>query len=198
MSESMRMAHGPFTSFQTPFGTVHTLSLRSFFDMLLPSSSRADARLDGILRSFRRKAGSVGRLVAKNGRLWGYSRKTPSELDPSRAFLHIRRCVRKLSAVATSQAPCLSFDHVEEDMKGTGDNIQSYPDAFFRLRSPQNDATKTSSWNDIAVPAAYTQRTDLDDIQEVRSVVPQSTTMPRSLTTCNRITIESFDIWRIA
>lgn len=198
MSTSTRILDGPSIPFQTSFGAVHTLSLHSFFDTLLPSSARANTRLDGILRSFHRKAGSSRRLVARNGRLWGYSRRTPSELDPPRAFHHVRRCVRKLAAVVTSQTPYLSFAHADEDIDSAHDATPRYPDAFFYIRRTQNGATELPTWDDIAVPAAYTQCTDFDDIDAVRPVVPPFAEICNMLTIYIRIITESSAIWRIA
>lgn len=174
--------YAQYTAFKSPYGKVNPVSLQLFFDTLLPLSPPASLRLSKSLRSLDRKKGHSGSLITSNGRLWGYSQKNPSDMDPSHAFVHIRRCVNILLKTAAIRKPVASFLHIDQDDSNASDSSSSYPDALFYITASHGQEARRPGWLDIAVPGVYAQEASLEDITDVcgdlRSISPYSPSIP--------------------
>ena len=93
------------TDIETPFGKARQLPTQIFLDAFAPSLRRG-IDVEGLLNN--------SNLVANNGRIWGYDKKKPSEMEAKYAFAYLARCMSKLSGTFPDHEPHVLFLNNEE------------------------------------------------------------------------------------
>ena len=118
--------------------------------------------LDALVRALKRVRAPASRVITKNDRLWGYSRRTPSQLGRDRAFEYIAICVKRLA----KRLPSNSVTHLFQDDRDFGHcDSDVLPAAYFY--APRADTSPVLDWNRIAVSGAYEVRAVLGSLEKV-------------------------------
>ena len=119
------------TYIKTAYGKARRVSTETFLDTYappLPPSVDIDKLLD------------TRDIVCKNGRMWGYEHKRPSDMTPKYAFSYLSRCVSRLAASSASYGPRHSFlnnpDRKWDAKEAASDAL---PDAYILLASEEKD-----------------------------------------------------------
>ena len=116
---------------ETPFGRAQHVSIETFLDAyapLLPS----DVNIDELLNK--------RDIVGKNGRMWGYEHKRPSDITRQYAYSSLSRCVSKLAESSASHGPRHLFSNNLSMQWDTGKPAkETYPDAYILL-GPEEEA----------------------------------------------------------
>ncbi|KAF7795020.1 hypothetical protein EIP86_006164 [Pleurotus ostreatoroseus] len=141
----------------TPFGDATQISASAFIEGLLPPV-HPKINVDDICD--RVKVSNIFNApVTKNGRLWGYSTKTPSVLKTrnAAAFKGLQISAGKLARAVGTIGPALEFknnDKAEWSLKNRF--VDSLPDAYL-LFGGSSRHRASPEWTSIAVPGAYSK-----------------------------------------
>ncbi|KAF7795018.1 hypothetical protein EIP86_006162 [Pleurotus ostreatoroseus] len=132
------------------------IPLTAFIQDLLPPV-HPDIHIETLCDDIER--GKHRLLVAKNGHLWGYSSKFPSELKTpwKTTFKALQQCARKLAQAVEPLQPTLDFrNNPECKWELSRRSFDSLPDAYFL---PQDrDPQACPDWTNIAIPGVYFDR----------------------------------------
>ena len=141
------------TCIETPFGDATVVPIQTFIASVLPPiPSTVD--FDDLVCKLGQHRGPAKQVLAKNGRLWGYSVNTPSRLRATRAFMPLQICADRVARETTSVAQTFSFHDGHRRSSTTRDS--TLPDAYFQ--SSEDRCSETSrSWHSFAVPGVYQQ-----------------------------------------
>ena len=107
MSTAPDYGQTPTRTLWTPYGDAARVSTKVFLDRFLPALPPG-VDLGIRVASLRRRRKLWRLLVAKNDRLWGYSRRDPFQAEPSCAFTPLQTCYQRL-ATALPGRNALSF-----------------------------------------------------------------------------------------
>ena len=135
---------------RTSSGDVHVVPLATFMDSLLPQIS-PDINFNALVRHFKRVKAQKRQVITRNGRLWGYSKRIPSQLESSRVYLHVKSCITRLANRFPGKTVTFAF---QDDRDFALCNTYSFPAAYFY--APPTDVSPTLDWTRIAVSGAYT------------------------------------------
>lgn len=146
--------HGPPISIPTPLGKAYQVSTKYFEENLLPPLPPVldlDAFLDN---------GAFSNVVTKQGKLWGFTNKTPAgthRKDVNKAFLYLQRGIRstvKAKAVVdkTGNAPLVFYNNRASESNIHQRTKDSLPDAFFLSHVVPGSS---ASWPSIAAFGEY-------------------------------------------
>ena len=105
---------------------VNEVSLTTFSDSFMPPLPE-DVDLEVLFRRLKRIKAPSRQIITKNGRLWGYSRRTPSQLNCDRVFGHIGSCVTRLAKRLSNKIPTFSF---QDDQDFTKDSTYVLTDGL--------------------------------------------------------------------
>ena len=110
------------TDIETPFGKARQLPTQIFLDAFAPPL-RPGIDVEGLLND--------SNLLANNGRLWGYDKKKPSEMEAKYAFTYLARCMSKLSGTFPDHEPHVVFlNNEERQWTSEGKKEDALPDAY--------------------------------------------------------------------
>ena len=141
------------------------IPLTAFIQDLLPPV-HPDIHIETLCDDIER--GKHRLLVAKNGHLWGYSSKFPSELKTpwKTTFKALQQCARKLAQAVEPLQPTLDFrNNPECKCELSRRSFDSLPDAYFL---PQDrDPQACPDWTNIAIPGVYFDRDSREYAEEV-------------------------------
>ncbi|KAF7790466.1 hypothetical protein EIP86_001421 [Pleurotus ostreatoroseus] len=156
---------------RTPFGDAHEVPLDFFFETVLPPPP-SDVKIEAVLdnRALRRR-----RVVTKDSRWWGYSKKKPgngSDMNFPKNYHFLERGIRRVVDAVKKAQPIVKF-HVNQKGEPLFDNRtdDSLPDAFF-LTTPLAGASVR--WENIAVIGELMRFADNDGEEEVAHKVVSS------------------------
>ena len=130
-------------------GDASIVTLTTFMDSVLPPLS-TDIDLDALVRNLKRVRAPTRQIITKNGHLWGYSRRIPSQLEHARVFSYIESCAARLRRRFPSKDATFCF---QNDANFALCNSESFPAAYFY--APPTDMSSTLDWTRIAVSGAY-------------------------------------------
>ena len=154
----------PYHILSTPFGQASYVSLKTFFEEVLPEDAISLDRNLIVKRLTCRHE-----IVTKSGRLWGYGQKKPSDFSRQDAYQHVatgaRRVVKAVPGLKQNwkliNSPNI-IDKVDQKDKN------ALPDAYFcRLESTATSAT----WQSIAVSGVYAEHATEKLATVVRGIV---------------------------
>ena len=106
--------------------------------------------LDALIRKLKRVKAPASQVITKNGRLWGYSRCLPSQMEYGRVFSYIESCVTRLRRKFPGIPTTCSFQNDQDFRHCDG---ETFPAAYFY--TPPNEVFPTLGWTRIAVSGAY-------------------------------------------
>ena len=148
---------------KTPVGDALEIPSSTFLEQLLPPLP-SGVDVDAFARRIRRSKRLSAPVLTKSGHLWGYSKRSPSEMEPSRAFWYLRLCIQRVSRKLRKPLTCI-FEH-NGDFSGSGSD-DSFPDAYLRLaRSEDNSAL---AWSSVVVSGEYQRMASVQVSKNVRS-----------------------------
>lgn len=139
--------------FATPFGRGTEVPISTFFDTILPTL-RPDINLDVLIHNC---GGGRAKLpIARNGRLWGYSTKKPSEMKGSigAVYKNLWRCACRVAKAVGGLEQTFEFKirRHQGGKRRPNDTEDNLPDAYLLLRSRDDGP---AGWPSIAVSGAY-------------------------------------------
>ena len=121
-----------------------------------------DIDLDALIRRLKRVKAPTRQIITKNGRLWGYSRRTPSQLECGHVFRYIGSCVTRLAKKLSDKTPTLSF---QDDQDFQHCDTESFPAAYFYV--PKTDLSQTLDWSHVAVSGSYEMMIECGSFERV-------------------------------
>ena len=141
---------------------VNVVSLTTFSELFIPPLPE-DVDLEVLIRRLKRIKAPTRQIITKNGRLWGYSRRTPSQLNCDRVFGYIGRCVTRLTKQLSDKTPTFSF---QDDQDFEKCDTNTFPAAYFY--TPKTDLSQTLDWSRVAVPGSYEMMIECGSFERVR------------------------------
>ncbi|KAJ3552849.1 hypothetical protein NM688_g3933 [Phlebia brevispora] len=152
----MMSQHFTDEELSTPFGKARQITTQHFLDKILPPI-RADIDFQSLIKKMKRsrRDGRSRMLVTAVDRLWGYSIRTPSQIECKNskevAFESLRICAGRLANTVKGLKQTLRFRNNEEALWDLDRRKKdSLPDAYL-LEDP------TLEWAAIAVPGVYSK-----------------------------------------
>lgn len=138
--------------FKTPFGKGTEVPISIFLDTLLPPL-RSGIDLDTLVHHKSDK-GRAKLPITKDGQLWGYSAKKPSEIKGPTgiAFKSLQTCAWRISKAVIGVEQIHKFKNHQRVKRRPKEEEDELPDAYLLLRSRD---TGPIDWPSIAVPGAY-------------------------------------------
>ena len=109
----------------TPFGKARRVTVQTFLDTYAPPLS-PEVDIEKLM--------NTRSIVGKNGRLWGYEKKRPSQMSRDYAFSYLSRCVSKLGESSACLWSHQSFQNNLEkkwDLKDA--EVTAHADAYILL-----------------------------------------------------------------
>ena len=159
-------------TFETPYGHATRVSVDVFLENFLPTLS-AGPDLSARVGSLRRRRKLWPQLVTKSERLWGYSRKIPSDIGVHASFTPLQRCFQKISTafpgrngvsfVFNNGGPWESSERIEDAL----------PDAWLAHDS-RSLIDSVGQWCSIAVSGVYQLKINKASFEDVRAPYPTS------------------------
>ena len=151
---SQARRHPSAAEFTLPWGDATQVSLDAFTNDFMPPLP-SGLNLEAIVRRLITTRRTGRQVITKTGRLWGYGRTMPSQMAPSRAFVHLKICVDRLVAAlprGTTGGRQFRFTHHEFPTEAY--TFDSLPNAFFeRYEEP---SSRSPQWTSVAVSGVYT------------------------------------------
>lgn len=146
--------------FKTAFGKGTEVPISTFLNTLLPPL-RPEIDLDALVHQ-KSDNGRAKLPVTKDGLLWGYSMKKPSEIKGSigAAFKSLQTCVGRLSKAVKGLEQRYEYKNRQRAKRRPKEGEDELPDAYLVLRSRDNGPV---DWLDIAVPGAYDKSAPKDN-----------------------------------
>ena len=136
----------------TPFGPGTWVSLSTFLETFLPPLP-ASVDFDAMIRRLKRQRASSQQIITKSGRLWGYSRKKPTDLGRSDAFKYMYTCANRITKFVHGASPRYRLHHNEQNAWYPCERSDdSLPDAY--LCHAEDDGC-SPTWSTIALSGAY-------------------------------------------
>ena len=172
MSTAPDYGQTPTRTLWTPYGDAARVPTKVFLDRFLPALPPG-VDLGIRVASLRRRRKLWRLLVAKNDRLWGYSRKNPSDIGVHASFTPLQRCFQKISTafpgrngvsfVFNNGGPWESFERTEDAL----------PDAWLAHNS-RSLTDSVDQWCSIAVSGVYQLKINKASFEDVRAPYPTS------------------------
>ena len=137
----------------TPFGKARTVSTNVFISELLPpldSSIEINTFIDENLHQL---------PVTKNGCLWGYNTKNPSQVRGRKlsAFKSLALCARKIAKLVSQLAPTSVFRNNDASVWDLDKrNDASMPDAYLIDETTSVNCDGIDWWS-VVVPGVYSK-----------------------------------------
>lgn len=176
--------HAPPVSIPTPLGNAHQVSTKYFMDEILPKLPplppfppdppippfpKNSANVDELIDT-----GALIQAVTGQGKLWGYTKKTPAGIhrkDVKQAFKWLQRGIHATVKAVLNGNPNPGTPLVFYNNKNGQSNIEqrtkdSLPDAFFLSHSA---VVSSPAWSDIAVFGEYMINATPESTQQVRA-----------------------------
>ena len=149
----------------TSSGNVNFISLATFTASFMPPLPEG-IDFDALVRRLKRVKAPTRRIITKNGRLWGYSTRNPSQLTCKRehVFSHIGSCVKRLAKKFSDRPVSYSF---QDDQDFEECHMESFPAAYFH--APESEPSQRLDWTRIAVPGTYQMFAEGGSFERVRA-----------------------------
>ena len=145
----------------TAHGRATFVSMGTFIEIFMPPLP-SDMDLDVILLKVKRARSPASRVVTKNGRLWGYGTRVPSQLHPNRMFSHIGACIMRVAKRMPGRTVTFLF---QDDKEFGCCSCDSFPAAYFH--APRTEVSPIMSWSRIAVSGSYESSDSLASFDNV-------------------------------
>ena len=110
----------------------------------------SDIDLDALIRRLKRAKAPASQIITKNDRLWGYSRRLPSQMEYGRVFSYLESCITRLRRRFPGISTTCFFQN-DQDFRHC--NSESFPAAYFY--TPRDEVFPTLGWTRIAASGAY-------------------------------------------
>ncbi|KAJ3556307.1 hypothetical protein NM688_g2099 [Phlebia brevispora] len=163
--------YGPPQRLKTVHGTAFGVPTQFFLDAVLPPL-HTDINLDKLIDS-----GAFRFATTMQGKLWGYSKKSPSGIhgkDVAKSFESLQRGIWAIVKAVAKFKPTVVFRHNTDGARAADFESRtedSLPDAFFSLTQCM---AKRTRWTDTAVVGEYRRENREDDVEENNRKIAQS------------------------
>lgn len=176
----------------TPFGDAYQVTADFFLEKVLPPL-RSHLDLDALIDK-----GTFRYAVTSQGKLWGYTKKSPSGIhskEEVEAYAYLQRGARSIAKAIKKSKPGLVFYNNRFGTSKYAERTdETLPDAYLISLSTPPHAVR---WMDIAVSGEYKRENNADNVEEVCNLLKLSLfTVLSSLKNINKILASMLDCMR--